>query len=97
MYEINKVIMAQMTVKKFLALQVAVGTTFLPRGPSEVTKLCLQKDHPLQLLTLAVETGGEYERVKRLYALFIQKSKIIKGNSIASDCASGVSALVVGI
>ena len=40
-----------------------------------MTKFLLPEDHPLQLLTLAVNTGGRYEKVKRLYALFIQESK----------------------
>ena len=44
-------LMEQMTVREILALQLAVGTSVMARGPVEVARFLFNEDHPLQLLT----------------------------------------------
>ena len=65
--------MEQMTVREILALQLAVGTSVMVRGPVEVANCLFNEDHPLQLLTLIVKSVNRYDRVKRIFAFFMQE------------------------
>ena len=66
-------VLEDVTVGEILALQLAVGTSIMAKGPAETTRFLFNEDHPLQLLTLIVKTGNRYERVKRIFALFLQE------------------------
>ena len=67
-------ILGHITVREMLALQLAVGSSIMAKGPVEVVKFLFDDDNPLQLFTLIVLTGNQYEQVKRIYALFMTAS-----------------------
>ena len=66
-------IQEDLTVGEILALQLAVGTSIMAKGSADVARCLFNEDHPLQLLTLIIKTGNRYDRVKRIFALFLQE------------------------
>ena len=65
-------ILGNLSVREILALQLAVGSSMMAKGPVEVVKFLFNEDNMVQLFTLIVLTGNRYELVQRLYALFMR-------------------------